>query len=212
MRPNCSRSHATAPPPTWSVWSGSGGAWTRATPARPPAPSAGACRCGPPTTAATKCGAGSARRWGACCSRRSKWPKPGSTAPSAPPGPRTGRRQRSAGPTPLGCGWKSASSPRCSLWCTRRREKPRPFWSLKRARAFQLKRPRGSPAMQRWSGSRGQAMARCSMLGAARGPWGGGCAKPSKHATEVAASPDAGRGCARTPITSLPGPRAERPH
>ena len=179
-------------------------AWTRATTVRPRALSAGACHCGSPTTVATRYGAGSTPRWGACYSRCSKWPKPGYTAPSVTPGPRTGPQRRSAGPTPWGCGWKSASSPRCSLWCTRSKAtKRRPLWSLhlwslKRARAFQLKRPRGSPAMQRWCTSRERATVRCSTSGAARGAWGGGCARPSKHATEVAASPDAGRACAPT--------------
>ena len=174
-----------------------------------------------PSLRATNCEAGSTRRWALCSSRRSRWQKPDSTALSAEPGPSTRPQRRSAEPTPWGCGWKSASSLGYSLSFTRssrrstrnrrsRGDTRRLSASPRRARAFQLKRPRGLPAMPRLCPLRGQATVPCSMSGAAGGPWAGGCAKPSKHAMAGAASPDAIRGGARTPTTSSLGPLAGR--
>ena len=87
----------------------------------------------------------------------------------------------------------------------------RPRWSPRRARAFQLKRPRGSHAMPRSCPSRGRTTVPCWMSGDAGGPWAGGCAKPSRPATAGAASRDAIHARAPTPITSRHGPKAERP-
>ena len=119
-------------------------------------------------------------------------------------------------------------SRRCSSWCTPSRDRPlehcpprcrplrhRPWrqnspWSPRRARAFQLKRLRGSAATRRWSRSRGERTVRCSMSGAASAPSVGGCARRWMRATAGAGSPDANRACAHRPTTSGTGPRAAR--